>query len=284
MKSGVKILICGAVGLFLGITASRCDGLPGVKLVNTVTWKVSAVKQLSLQYYSEKVTIIESDSDKIILEEYQSKPKGKYKAKVTEQDQKVDVKATEQPALGLYHGYTKLYLPKDYNGVLSVKTESGEIWEEEAISYARFEAASQSGAMKLSDISAEEISLTSHSGEISLEGAQGSLEVNTASGGMAITGFSGSADLNSSSGKISAVCTDELEELSAVTGSGSVTVTVPPKFPFCFYAGTKSGGVRTFFKDKLEEKDGQYQAVIGDDPHCVLEVSTSSGSITIKEK
>lgn len=219
-----------------------------------------------------------------------------------------------------YHGYTELYLPSDYYNALSVSTSSGSIRTETTLhSKAGFDFSATSGSIHLSNVSAAKIAVSTTSGNIrigemtaeavDLSCSSGNLradklsaddfDASTTSGNIKIaditapnvkiTASSGNIKVESgqlagsfktTSGSISMTQLSLSDNLLLSASSGDIKVSMASLAPYTVDASTSSGnivadGVREYHKKKMEWS-------VGDNPKHHLDISTTSGSISVE--
>lgn len=278
-----KIALGGCLGLTLAYGVKGCPVDVKTKLVESYEYESTSIKELNLKYYSEDISIMESESDKIVIQEYKSSTSKKSNSKVEESDGCINITAYKPPAIGIYSAQVKVYLPKGYQGNIEIKTESGDITSEISLTSPQLLLGTGDGSVELKEVIGEEIHIDSDSGDIKLEKVNGEFYGETKDGKIEVLNFSGSADVVTETGKILMKCQEDLEELRIASGKGKIQVYLPRDLAFYFYGATEKGKVRTFFEDKLEKKgEGNYQAAVGENIHTLLDVSTASGTIEIK--
>lgn len=131
--------------------------------------------------------------------------------------------------------------------------------------------------------------LSSTSGNITIQGNTGKLSAHASSGDITIKDSSGNKDIETTSGNITVDFTDDAsllnENISANASSGDVTFRLPSGLSFEFNAETSSGEINTYFDNSLNfQKDGDYaDGTVGNNPVHRIEISTTSGNITVKD-
>lgn len=257
------------------------------------------------------------------------------------------------------HAYTEIYLPAGFDPDIYIKTLSGDIVSTKDISEGNvFEVSSTSGDIRFQSVEAESITASSTSGEIFFEKAaaatisvsttsgdigvqkaegnvtvsstsgnillneaQGSVSASTTSGDIGVqggvgewhassssgeirlSGVNGKFDLNTTSGdiflgdgagcgkahSISGEISIELARLdgnlSVGTTSGDVRLWLPAEAGFGFDFDSVSGECRTFFDEVLSfnKKGTSASGVYGGNTNTEVVISTTSGDVWISE-
>lgn len=181
-----------------------------------------------------------------------------------------------------------VYLPKQYEGDLSVKSVSGDIKTEENLRFnslklettsgdirmntlkaKEIKIESVSGDIRIEDVQSDHITLKSVSGNISLESAKNSVEAKSTSGDIAITKIEGNIILETISGKITSEQFKITGDSKVKTTSGDVTLVLEESSNCQMQTKTVSGNVAL----------PKGRNVIGEEPYAILDVKTVSGNI-----
>lgn len=217
-------------------------------LANRVVLSAADVQALQLQYSSDRITILPSEDDTFVLEEYMTEDADKYKAKVVQTSGAISITTGYRPNWNLVFGFSakiKLYIPAGFTGDISIKNSSGTIDITDNFSFQNIHASTSSGSIHaLSLISSQDIFLSSSSGSINT----GNL---TSKGAVTIGQTSGS------------VHAEQLiaQNIAVKTSSGSINLTSATGTQIL--AETSSGSIR------LNELNGDFT------------LSTTSGSIHV---
>ncbi|HPR64710.1 MAG TPA: DUF4097 family beta strand repeat-containing protein [Thermoanaerobaculia bacterium] len=154
------------------------------------------------------------------------------------------------------------------------------------------------GAMKSLDIDAssgnvnarfshavDKVSIDLSSGSVTLDGPVANLSVDASSGNIDADGLTGSARIDTSSGTIEASWTSITpgSRITADASSGNVTLTLPAGTQLSGSIDVGSGNIESDFPFKLF-KDRGHAEFSGGPGSIPIEVDTSSGSVTIREK
>ena len=150
-------------------------------------------------------------------------------------------------------------------------------------------ANSSSGRMVLDQVSGS-LNASTTSGSIHSGAVGGDANIRTGSGSIVARSINGIIAADSSSGSVYCVATENTEDITITTSSGSVTLDIPRNFTFNFSSWSSSGSLKTPFSDKLYSRLSDrhsIQGIIGDDNasdnqvHKHIGIRTGSGSITV---
>ncbi|MDF2472961.1 MAG: hypothetical protein K0R21_743 [Anaerocolumna sp.] len=297
----LSIIAIGLVGLLI-LAINKGDNnvsfdYSKVKLVNTQNISLDDIDSITIEYQSDDVIFYTSDTDELILKEYMSfTPNKDQLGSITKSGNALIIKGENRDfhfSLFNFGNYSKaeIYLPSKYAGKLSVATSSGDIDSDPFFKLSEYEASSTSGDLKLNEVYAENINVSSSSGNITFQKAEGKrhfsstsgnirvfggngdsdvssssgnitidkavgqLVANSSSGNISIKAFSCGGDFNTTSGNIRLECSGDMnatiDKINIGTSSGDVALILPPTLQFNFSAETSSGDIRTFFDDML---------------------------------
>lgn len=296
------------------------------KLVNTQTINIDKITDISISYASDNIKIIPSDKQELVLLEYMNyDAEANQLAKIKIDAEKLNITSGERKlktsffSSSTIEARVELFVPSTYTGKLSVETSSGNISSEIDFNQTKFMASCKSGSMKLKNINAENIELSTSSGTISVNSMTGTVDVkassgsinigeiigdgylSTSSGSIFVDKISGHIDAQASSGSIeikqarldgklkagSGSIRIGIEELTGDiainTSSGSSYVTMLEELSYNFSAETSSGSIKTYFDEYLlyNDKRNKTNGAIGENPVFNVKTQASSGSIHI---
>ena len=176
---------------------------------------------------------------------------------------------------------------KGGDGDSEASSTSGNITFENGIG--ALNASASSGDITIEAVNGEK-DLETTSGEINVSDCGGYTSATASSGDIRIQELAGAGEFETTSGSINVSFTKDMtansESISAESSSGDVTLKLPLGLSFQFNARTSSGDIDTFFDDSLNyQKDGdRAEGTVGTTPTFDLELSTSSGNITVKDR
>ena len=152
----------------------------------------------------------------------------------------------------------------------------------------KLSAHASSGDITIKDSSGNK-DIETTSGFIKLSDCSGFLRASSSSGDIRILELAGAGSFETTSGNITVDFADDAsllnENISANASSGDVTFRLPSELSFEFDAETSSGDINTYFNDSLNfQKDGDYaNGTVGSNPAHRIQISTTSGNITVKD-
>lgn len=338
--------ISGGFGRF-GVSGAGWGG--PYKLVQEREFPVEEINSIRIAYTksSNDVAVYEAEGDSVIVREFANyEAADRELAEIKLQSGNLTVKGPRR-ANGFIninrHIYTEIYLPAGYSGELNIGTVSGDISIstdlslKEALNLAstsgdmytysqnikatKINAASTSGEIRLSVLEADEVivsttsgdiriekadtfvSCASTSGEITVSGgagdrrisstsgdiwvkeASGRISVSTTSGEINVSGSEGCGSIGSTSGDVFFSLAELSGDISINTSSGEVTMELPKAVSLEFEAGTSSGEIDTFFDEALSfSKKGNHAAGTVGSGGRKLEITTTSGDVRIRER
>lgn len=247
------VLLLGLVGMVLFFCFNATS-----KAELLINKEYKDVNQLNVDLMGSDVSLLESNNDKIMIKVYgSSKDKDFFDIDYVNKD----ITIREDYSFQLFYVNSPrvlIYLPKDYNTDLKIKTSSGNL-DSEIVASGNF--STNSGDFKFGTLMSSEIKSTS--GEINIENAIHSLKVNCTSGDVNIGNITGYAFVDTTSGSVN--IDDLVIDKDSYIKSSSGDVFVDKFSGGIIYAETKSGSqdVGKFF--------GKY----------VLNVKTTSGDIKV---
>lgn len=228
-------------------------------------------------------------------------------------------KADSRLVFGNNHRYIKIYLPLSYKGSVRLSSESGDILADMDLSLAGCSIQTSSGNIRLKALAADQIILksgsgdilaetldgekeiltesgyadistsikdtavTSASGDVKIDRAEGRLDIRTSSGEVLVNRLNGSAGIETSSGDIHLSAEYLNGDLDMSCSSGEVYCDLPKDVGFKFQADTDSGEISTDFDQELsfDRKGIHAEGTVGTAADISVNVRTTSGDISI---
>lgn len=185
---------------------------------------LDGIDNISVQYdmNSNDIFIYESENDMLTIREYSELDlQEKDLSTVTVKGSEIEVRGKRrngnsfQIQIGLFgvrsaYCYTEIGLPLSYKGQLTLSTVSGDVKSQIDISLERdFKASSSSGDIRIPNITAPNVSLSSTSGDIEMDAVRtdvkdstGVVTIETSSGDIDISQLTGEMEIESTSGEI----------------------------------------------------------------------------------
>jgi hypothetical protein len=290
------------------------------ELVNTQTIDLAEINTIEIECFQEDVYFVQSESEELIINEYRSASASNGPATVVKQLDKLIItgKDTGVPNSKKYYSREEICVPTSYCGSLSVTVVNGHIDSEIGLSLTKLHASSNSGDIRLKEVTAEVIEVVTQSGLVVVDKADGErniqsssgyikisggsgdsevssvsggitlintsglLNVNTSSGGLLITSLNGGGLIHTNSGRIDYTLQEVTESVDINSNNGDVTVQLPDKVSLHFMAYSTSGNINTFFDEHLtSEKTNQAMGSIGENPAYAFRITTISGDINV---
>lgn len=166
-------------------------------------------------------------------------------------------------------------------GSLTLDSGSGSLFVENAEGEVALDTGS--GEVEVSNVRCGHLSVDTGSGSITGSNLQAdAIAMDTGSGGIELSGVNASTvALDTGSGSVRLALLSDIEDLSIDTGSGDVTIFVPPSFGAELEAETGSGGIDTEVPIRLRRHSrDSLRGTLGDGRGRMV-VETGSGSIRL---
>lgn len=216
--------LSGRVFSVRGYSSKAYESYGSLQLVMEKEVPLDGIDNILVQYdmNSNDVYIYESEGDFLTIREYSELDlKEDALSTVTIKGNRLEVRGKKrngrdfQVQVGVFgvrtaYGYTEIELPSSYKGQLAFATVSGDIKSQMDIVLEReFKASTSSGDVIIPNITAENVSLSSASGDIEADavhaeasGAAGTVTIATVSGDIEVSQLTGEMDIGSTSGDI----------------------------------------------------------------------------------
>jgi len=319
------------------------------QLVQEQEFSLEDVGDIHIQYTKSgnDVTVYEAEGESVIVREYANyEVADKELSQIMCQGGKLTVKGPRHANTFFNMNrdiYTEIYLPAGYFGRLEINIVSGDIFittdlslegelnlestsgdiytYDQNIRAGKINAISTSGEVRLSVLEADEVNVSTTSGDIWIEKAEafvscssssgeitvsggagnreisstsgdvrvkelsGSISVSTSSGEIDISGDRGCGSMESTSGDIFLSLAELTGDIFANTSSGEVTMELPQEASLTFEADTSSGEISTFFDDalKFSKKGNHAEGIVGNGERTI-EITTTSGDVRINAR
>jgi len=280
MKKTITILLAflGLIGLLAGCSPALVDAV----LVNTETIELTGISDIEIAYGSENITFFDSTDGNIVVKEYMSENKEKYYAKVTHSGSSLVIQTGERPTITTFSSHVEVYLPSEYAGRLSIKTQSGTIKSNVNYTFSDFNAESQSGAIEFGNLTAANITIETKSGSITCNTVEGNISASSTSGHFLLTDIKGYGSFNADSSNVDLRFAEITGNITAYSKSGSVDFSAPAGASFNLTATTNSGKINNSLSGNINATEKSATGSVGDSPEYTVNLSTSSGKINVK--
>ncbi len=166
-------------------------------------------------------------------------------------------------------------------GELDVHVGSGEVQVTKQTG--EMEVSTGSGAVRVSDVRGESISIRTGSGEVTANTIRSNqLEIDTGSGNIEVTGLtSPQVSLQTGSGSVNADLSGEVWNVNVETGSGDVTLKVPPTLAAEVDIETSSGDIETDFEVAVTRHARDHMTGRIGEGGGKIDIETGSGGIRL---
>ncbi len=282
-KIKLMLLVALGVSIFSGCTLNEA------KLVNTERIDREDIESIHIAYTSDTVRVFEGDSNEIVVEEFLSSSSKKAKAQIEKNnntqlliengDRNVWLPFLKQ------NNHVDIYLPKGFQGNLSLRTNSGSIKLEDDLDLKTLKTEQNSGSLKVNTATAKEMTFKTGSGSIKGGTLEGSfINASSTSGSIKMKNLIGSSDLKTKSGSIKASFVSVEEYVKAESKSGSIKLELPKSLSFDFDGETNSGSLYTDFDMNLSNANDKVHDSVGSGEKKAISVKVSSGNADIMKR
>lgn len=147
---------------------SGCSNGGNTSMTNELTFDTASLKEITIAYDDENITVFNGNDSNIIIKEYMNKDKKSYHAKVKEEDGSIHISEGGKPMFkDGFIRYIEIYLPVKYEEALNIGTTNGEIDCSSAdINAGGFNINTTSGTAKLNTVKSKTVSLSTTSGSL----------------------------------------------------------------------------------------------------------------------
>jgi len=300
MKCNFISFTC-VVFLLMGILSGR-GGQKATVLVNTLTFDMGDFESLRLDYDADDIHVLESDNDKVVVNEYMNENKKNYYARTSMQNGELLITEGDRPRRSSFESYIEIYIPQDYTASLSLHSTSGTINSEIALNLSgdfsvdttsgvievsntkasTVKAISTNGSLSFKSVDADEINIQTTNATTYMNQISGAISYQSKGGKLTASSLSGSGSFNASGeGSIDISFADVTSDIYAYSKNGTLMVTLPSGLDFKFSATTKEGSIDISFADQLVITDNAASGTVGTYPDITVELETRNGDIKV---
>ena len=247
------------------------------------------INKVSVDCLSSNIVILNSDDSNIRVVQKSTKDlSDNQKCQINQGNQELTVKLDNYRNFGFFcfntnKNVVEIYIPKNYNKDLYLKTASGDIQFNSVQNLNSLTCKDSSGDVKSKEkINSNDANINISSGDINLYGIiSNNYDIETASGDISVDSISGSGKVSTASGDIKLKYNDIAEFSKVNTASGDIDLTVPDKLSFEFNGSCTSGNINSNLN--LNYTKGKKQASLnsGNESNKKIDASTLSGDISI---
>lgn len=277
MKKVISVLILG----LLLVQLSGCSLFERDKLVNEQSLALSGVDTLQISYGSGHVTILPGNGNTIEVKEYMSQHKREYDAVIQQGGSSVTIENGQRPADPTFTAKINVYIPASYTGDISIETVGGSITSQSVYTLNAFTAASESGGIDCSNITADLLRIVNNSGSIDGRNLNGPLDITSQSGSTRLYDLSGSGIVAGGEGRMELTFSQVSDSLSISTTGGRLDLKLPDDTSANFSAATNSGSIEVSLPGDFDKGETTMQGVMGAAPSFDITLSTTSGRIQV---
>lgn len=292
------------------------------ELVNSQVLTLENIEAIEIIGFLEDIYLVESDSDELILKEYKARRANHSELATTEvKENTLFITGNPSPIQNTKKQYRReeLWIPSSYHGKLSITVTGGNIHGKMNLMLKNINLSSESGDITLQSVTAEEIRVSTQSGLISVERAEGKrifqstsgyikvssgggdsvvsttsggitltnttgqLDVKSGSGGLLITAKKGWGNINTNSGRVDVTLFEGQEPFTINTVSGDILLQITDNISCDFRAACEHGNINTFFDEQvIQSENGRVvTGSLGDAPTCMILLTSVSGDILV---
>lgn len=255
-----------------------------VDLVNRVIIPLEGCGVVNISYISDQITIGHSRDGNVVVEEYMNRDNPDCFCRVEKAGGVLTIRNGSRMGQMLLRSKIKILIPADFQGELSVATQSGSIVSNEKFRFSRFVMKSVSGSLRAEEITADEITMHTTSGSIKVDEMDGNFSLHSVSGSIRAEDIIGCGEFKTTSGSIRVDFEDVRGGILATSVSGGIRFELPEDVGLELNLSSVSGGIHTDFDDNLRyNRRRKAEGNVGRPPYFPVTVRTTSGGIHIND-
>lgn len=247
------------------------------------------INKISVDCLSSNIVILNSDDSNIRIVQKSTKDlPDNQKCQINQGNGELTVNLDSYRNFGFFwfnlnKNIIEIYIPKNYNKDLYLKTASGDIEFNSEITLNSLTCKDSSGEVNSKEkINSNDATIKISSGDISLhEIISNNYDIETASGDISVDSLSGSGKVSAASGDIRLKYKDIASSSKVNTASGDIHLTVPDGLNFEFNGSCTSGNINSNLDLNYTKGKKQASFTSGNDVNKKIEASTISGDISI---
>jgi hypothetical protein len=247
------------------------------------TVDIRGVSSLIISYTTAHLTLLESDSDELVLKEYANGYDPQDIGNISREGSILSI--GEGPRLSSNQTNVKIevYIPRSYRQSCSIFINTGTLTSETELTLKNLAVELSSGSVTLGRVSAENIYIKSASGNIRIDHAEGNMRLDAMSGSILVQSARGAGTFRTSLGWITMGMEYVTGNLSFETGIGAIALSLPETLSFNFDALTGSGNIWLDSPDQQYHKanNGTLKMAVGPEPVYTIRSRTGIGNITM---
>ena len=209
-----------------GLLGNLAHATGAMELVNTREFPLDAIEKITVNYRSDDITVVQSDSDMLVIKEYMSENNSRFFAGITQTGNEITVVQGRRPVfriVSFFRSRVEVVIPASKKNVV-IKSTSGKIEVTGGHSFATLVLENTSGRVSVDSLEAETVSMKTGSGTIDIDSVEASsISVENASGSISANSLkAGTLRMKNASGKIS-VNSLQAENADLACGSGEIS-------------------------------------------------------------
>lgn len=220
---------------------------------NVKSVDITGITSLTISYTMARLSILESDTDELVLKEYTKVDAPEYLGNIIRDGSVLSITGAAGSLANQANTTVEVYIPPSYRGNCTVRLSSGAITSETDLRVNNLTMELFNGPITLGRVSAEDIYIKSSNGDIKMDLAEGRLRIDAVSGSIKVQSAGGEGTFRASLGGITVGMEYVTGDLSFETGIGGITLSLPANLSFNIDALTGTGNIR------LDAPDQQYQ-------------------------
>jgi lia operon protein LiaG len=274
----IVIILIGVI-VIMSIFGTRVFA-PTIEINDEKSFSLEEITSLQVDMTKEQIRIIQTQTNEVKIH-YHGISKQELKLSAETNDGTIIVSSTRTTNLIYEDMYVDIYLPENFNKKIIIQATSGSVTSEKAQAD-NFSITTTSGSITLNNCIGT-FDLETNTGGVTLNGCEGNLDLKTRSGKVILQDCIGNLDLETSSGNVSVTYKAfEEQDINIVTTSGGIQLQLPDTAEFLLDAKTSTGKLQSDFPVNMDvgkKMAGQVGTVSNQ-----IVLQTSTGSISILKK
>lgn len=298
---GIRYIVLSVAALIAAFLSGCGTKRQEMVLVNEQHFRTEEVSELRLDYDNDDITLLESDSNDIVLREYMDIDKSSYYARIRHLGSTLHIEEGRRPGGNRLGCYVELYLPAGFTadigihttesslktlaghtmGILRAETTRGSL-EIAGINAREVYVSSANGTVSMRNVTADTISIDAANARVEADHITGEIRYNTSGGTLILSGANGCGIFEAASdGHLELSFAEITGDISAVAGNGSIYFKAPAEAAFRFFASSRNGSIDSSY-DSVAVNGGQASGDVGTNPVFCVELKTHNGKIEVR--
>ncbi|MDR2069127.1 MAG: DUF4097 domain-containing protein [Spirochaetaceae bacterium] len=247
------------------------------------SFETRGVTSLIISYTTAHLTLLESDTDALVLKEYTNANAPEGFGNVFLEGSVLSIIEGQRTSPNQTNTKIELYLPRSYRQNCSIFIKTGTLTSETELRLKNLAVELSSGSITLGRVSAKNIYIKSSKGNIRIDHAEGNMSLDAISGSILVQSARGAGNFRTSLGWITMGMEYVTGDLSFETGIGAIALSLPEALSFHFDALTGSGNIRLTSPDQQYQRanSGPLKMPVGPEPVYTIRSRTGVGNITM---